>query len=172
MKKMKNIEKQILFTENQRFRQIWLWIIFIISVMMSLYSIIDPAVSGKRSGNPPIPDYSTILLVLLFSFIFPILFFFTELRIRITSDGIYVKFFPIHTRWLLFSPNEIEKFEKKKYQPLLEYGGWGIRFGKNGKAYNVSGNMGILLTLSNGKRLLIGTQKPDEFERAIQEMKK
>jgi hypothetical protein len=40
----------------------------------------------------------------------------------------------------------------------MEYGGWGIKYGKMGKAYNVSGNRGVQLEFTDGKRLLIGSQ--------------
>ena len=54
-----------------------------------------------------------------------------------------------------------------KHDPRQGYGGWGVRFIRSGRAYTVSGNLGVQLELSNGKGLLIGTQDPDEFLRAI-----
>ncbi|NVL91956.1 MAG: hypothetical protein HWN71_02845 [Desulfobacterales bacterium] len=53
------------------------------------------------------------------------------------------------------------------YNPLKDYGGWGIRYGRGGRAYNVSGNRGVYLELSNGKSLLIGSLQPEELARAI-----
>jgi TATA-box binding protein (TBP) (component of TFIID and TFIIIB) len=51
---------------------------------------------------------------------------------------------------------------------MLEYGGWGIRCGWHGKkVYNISGNRGVQLVFKNGKRLLIGSQKPDDFANAL-----
>jgi hypothetical protein len=59
----------------------------------------------------------------------------------------------------------VASIEVRKYSPIKEYGGWGFRYGfKNGKAYNISGNMGLQLILKNGDRILIGTQKPEELE--------
>lgn len=40
-----------------------------------------------------------------------------------------------------------------------DYGGWGIRYGRKGKAFNVFGSRGLQLEFTNGKRLLIGSQK-------------
>jgi len=53
------------------------------------------------------------------------------------------------------------------YSPISDYGGWGIRYGSIGKAYNVSGNRGVQLELLNGERILIGSQKPEELAAAI-----
>ena len=51
---------------------------------------------------------------------------------------------------------------------FYDYGGWGIRRGRRGWAYNVSGNRGVLLQLENEKTLLIGSQRPDELAAAIE----
>ena len=55
----------------------------------------------------------------------------------------------------------------RSYNPIRDYGGWGIRWGTKGKAYNVSGNRGLYLEFSDGKQLLIGLQKPEEFVEAL-----
>jgi hypothetical protein len=39
-------------------------------------------------------------------------------------------------------------------------------FGSN-RAYNVKGDQGVQLVLTNGDRVLIGTQRPQELESAI-----
>lgn len=62
---------------------------------------------------------------------------------------------------------QIDSAYVRSYNPIGEYGGWGIRGGKlwsksKGKAINVSGDIGIQLELKNGDKLLIGTQKKEE----------
>jgi hypothetical protein len=56
----------------------------------------------------------------------------------------------------------------RAYSPLAEYGGWGIRTGKQGRAFNMRGNEGVQLVLRSGQRVLIGSQRPEELVRAIQ----
>jgi hypothetical protein len=34
-------------------------------------------------------------------------------------------------------------------------------------AYNVSGNRGLQLELTNGKKILLGTQRPEEIAQAL-----
>ncbi len=43
----------------------------------------------------------------------------------------------------------------------------GIRYGPKGTAYNVSGKIGLQLELKNGKKILIGTRKPEEIENLL-----
>lgn len=163
MKKIKSIQKQILFSENQKFRQIWVRVLIIITFTITLITLFYGTMPGRHSDNSQIPELIIILLIILFGISLPVLFYIAELRVRITNDGIYVKFFPFHLSWLFYPLSDVRNFEKIQYRPLREYGGWGIRYGLHGKAYNVSGNMGIRLTFLNGRKLLIGSQKSDEF---------
>ena len=57
-----------------------------------------------------------------------------------------------------------------QYHPILDYGGWGIRWALKGKAYNISGNNGVRLDFYDGKHLLIGSQRSEEFAASIEEI--
>ena len=74
---------------------------------------------------------------------------------------------PFHLGRRRFAFDDIASCEARTYRPLLEYGGWGIRWGPSGRAYNVKGNRGVQLVLSSGKRLLVGSQKAEELATAI-----
>ncbi len=53
---------------------------------------------------------------------------------------------------------------------IIKYGfvGYGIRLSLNhGTVYNIKGNKGMLIQLKNGKKRLIGTQKPEELSKVI-----
>ena len=50
---------------------------------------------------------------------------------------------------------------------MKEFGGWGIRVAGDGRAYNAYGNQGVQLILTDGSRILIGTQRPDELLGAL-----
>ena len=63
--------------------------------------------------------------------------------------------------------DEIESFKAMEYSPLKEYGGWGIRYGFKGKAYNVSGNKGVKIFLKNGSNIMFGSQKHQELAKAL-----
>lgn len=96
------------------------------------------------------------------------LFLLLKLETEVKSDGIYVRYFPFHIRFKRFGPEDLSECYARRYKPIWEYGGWGIRYSlRNGKAYNTSGNQGVQLVFKNGKRLLIGSQKPEQLEAAI-----
>jgi hypothetical protein len=154
------------FLEKQRFNQWWLWLIILGSTLGPIGMVLLEANSMVTVDEVPstgvfygfvIPFMALILL----------LFVAAQLQTKIDSQGIQVKFFPFHLKWRKYSWEEIEHIQVRNYQPLFEYGGWGIRgFGDN-KAFNVSGKTGIQIHFKNGKRLLIGTRKSEEVNLII-----
>jgi hypothetical protein len=88
-----------------------------------------------------------------------------KLITEIRDDDLFVQFFPLSQQVISFE--SVRRCEVRIYNPIKEYGGWGIRYGKMGKAYNVSGNRGVKIEFHSGKPLLIGSQKPEELEKAI-----
>ena len=155
------------FTEEQRFRQRWLLVIIIITCAIPWAGFIIQVILGYELGNNPAPDWIIILFWFLFGIGLPIFFYLARLITKVNQDGIYLRFFPLHRKFKFYSYDEIEKFEVRTYRPIYEYGGWGIRYGFGGMAYNVYGNKGIQLTLNSKKKILIGTQNPDDFYQAI-----
>ena len=98
---------------------------------------------------------------------------FMDLQTKINVDGVFYKFGIIHFKFKHIRWDEIEKIYSREYKPIKEYGGWGIKGSwKRGKAYNISGNQGIQLELKNGKKILLGTQKPQEVDEILLKLKK
>ncbi len=155
------------FREVQHFRQTLLWLFLFCVILLSLWEIIQQLVLGIPFGNNPAPDTVLVILAVIFGIGFPFFFYITNLTTEVRSDGVYLRFFPIEMTFNRISLENIKEWEAVAYHPVREYGGWGIRYGKNTKVYSVSGNHGVLLTLVNGKRLLIGSQRPDELAEAI-----
>jgi hypothetical protein len=87
----------------------------------------------------------------------------------IHQDGIYVRFVPLQKSFRIYQWDMLEEVYVRKYAPLSEYGGWGYRvgFGNAGGALNIAGDMGIQLVFKDKMSLLIGTQKPEEVEKAL-----
>ena len=156
-----------IFTEVQRFRQWWVWVLVLFASGIAWYGAIHQIVLKKPFGNNPAPDAVMIMIWGIFGVFFPVLFYSLKLYTEVRYDGLYIRFFPLQFHSHKISYAEIKTYEIRTYSALKEYGGYGIRFGKNGKAYNISGNMGVQFEFQNGKRLLIGTQKPEELIQAL-----
>lgn len=90
----------------------------------------------------------------------------------ICTDGIYIRYPPLQSAVSFFSWENIDCVYLRKYNPLLEYGGWGIKIGPMGRVYSVSGTIGLQLVFKDGSKLLIGTHQPEEMARVLQRMGK
>ncbi|MGB5530912.1 MAG: DUF6141 family protein [Ignavibacteriaceae bacterium] len=165
---IRNKYSETYFKEVQRFRQFWLWIIVIVTCAIPWVGMIIQIILSQKFGNNPAPDWIIMLIWLVFGIGFPIFFYSIRLNTEVRIEGIYLRFFPFHRKFKIYTYNEIDSYTEREYKPIREFGGWGIRYGLGGRAYNVYGNKGIQIIFKNKKKLLIGTQKAKEFHKAIQ----
>jgi len=84
----------------------------------------------------------------------------------VRPDGLHLRMTMLF-RERHFPPAEIVSAEARRYRPIREFGGWGIRWGPGGHAYNVHGDRGVQLVLANGRRLLVGSQRAEDLARAL-----
>ena len=161
------------FYEVQLFRKTWvLALVLPISLFLIIlfgYGMIKQLVLGQPWGNRPLPDIALAIigpLGILFGIGLALFFYSAKLITEVREDGLYVRFCPLTHQGIAFE--DINQCEVRTYSPIREFGGWGIRYGRGAKAYNVSGNRGVELGLSTGKRVLIGSGRAEELARAIE----
>jgi hypothetical protein len=153
------------YQESQRFSK-WLLFVIFLPALISLVLMLRYVEKGEEWAA-----WIGFGVALLVGFLMS----FAKLESSLTSEGVSVRFFPFIQKNTRYSFEAIESVVVVDYKPLREYGGWGLRLGKNGVAYSVSGKHGVLITfkepqkLMKGlhKTLLIGTQKPDEWRHAL-----
>jgi hypothetical protein len=165
------MKEDILFHEEQYFNQWFIKTILYGQNILILLGLVTKAIVKKQDVffTADILSWCIIFILSL-----GILFLFHKLHLttQVTKEGISIKFFPFHLKPKFYEWGNIENCQIRKYSPILEYGGWGIRHGfrKSGIAYNVSGNMGLQLMVNNKGKILIGTQKPQELENTLTKM--
>jgi len=165
------MDSPVVYREVQRFRQPWLLLTIFIIPVIYIFAIIDLIFWNETSELTSLSNIATLFVGLVIGAGLPALFYLTRLATEVRVDGIYIRFYPFHRSFRKVSEN-VSTYEIRKYNPIREYGGWGIRGGKKNGAYNVSGNMGLQLVYNNGNRLLIGTQKPGELDAFVQSILK
>ncbi|MDX5348361.1 MAG: hypothetical protein LPK19_14085 [Hymenobacteraceae bacterium] len=79
-----------------------------------------------------------------------------------------MRFYPLHLKWVKIPIQQVKLAEEVTYNPIMDYGGWGIRWGFKGKAYNMSGDRGVKLHFFQHRPLLIGSQQPHQLWEAIE----
>lgn len=157
------MQQDLLFSETQRFTQSkLLMIVYAINVIAFL--VVAFMVEMSRNQVLLITAL-LILLMMAFTYIF-------RLETQIKKDGIYVRFFPFHLSFRHYTWDSIQRLFVRQYKPIQEYGGWGLRYNflGNGRALNIAGNQGLQIEFTDQKRLLIGTQKPDEVALILQRL--
>jgi hypothetical protein len=162
--------EKLLFQENQKFRQPWLYAILLGSDLLILYILIRYSVFETEEFDLAA---TIILIVTLFIMILLTLGFLSiQLQTEIRQSGIFYRFKPFQKKFKEIRFEEIESVEVKRYSPIKEYGGWGFRIGgkKKGNAYNVSGNKGIYFVFKDGRKFLLGTQKPESVNKVLQRL--
>ena len=160
------MNQSLLFSETQKFKQWWIWVILIGINGTILFGIYQQLFLDQQFSNKPMSAIGLIVTGIFISLL-TIVFLLFKLETQIKEDGIYVRFFPIQRTYRYYSWESISKCYVREYQPIIEYGGWGLRGFKKNRALNISGNIGLQLEFKDGKRLLIGTNKPKELSELI-----
>ncbi len=163
-------EGRATFREEQRFRLWWAWFLLAAASGFAWSAFIYQVIAGKEFDDRPAPDWLIVLIWLLVGLGLPLLFISARLVVEVRGEGIRFRYYPFHRRWHEIARADILRAEARTYRPILEYGGWGIRWARGGKAYNVSGNRGVQLEMVGGKKVLFGSQRADELAAAITRM--
>ncbi len=156
------------FSEKQRFNQWWLWLLIIAVTGVIFWGFVQQIIMGIPFGNNPAPDVVQYL-ALAISIGLIVFFRIIALYTRVDARGVTWRFTILHRKERHISWKEIATAQVIRYRPIRDYGGWGYRLGGGGKAYSVAGSYGLKIILYKGKKLLIGTQKPDELKRVLQQ---
>ena len=146
-----------------------MWILVLIGPSVSAWAIFQQLVMDSPLGNNPAPDYVWVILGVIVGGGLPLFMYSTGLDTEVRDCGVCIRFRPFHRKWVVFGFDRIQKAKADTYSPFKDYGGWGIRYGRKGKAYSVSGNKGVLLTLKDRKDVLIGSNNHEALYLAINE---
>ncbi|WP_324026392.1 hypothetical protein QSV08_02800 [Maribacter sp. BPC-D8] len=167
------MKEGIRFKETQKFTQWWLWLIILAPIILFVIKVISTRIyvfggyaAAETSNTNMIWIANRVTLGELLPYFFYLL---TVLFLVLIKLKVVVSDKKIKIRHLLFFSKIIDLNEVVEQQIInYDFVGFGIRkIKKYGTVYNVKGKEGISLTLKNGKKYLIGTQKPKELLAAI-----
>ncbi|MCK8490226.1 hypothetical protein M0L20_00100 [Spirosoma sp. RP8] len=132
------------FSERQYFRQWWLWLILGFSGCSVVYGVI------QHPGQWP----GLVIFALVVA-----LFALWRLDTRYDETGIHYRVWPLMA-WRTIRWNDVQEATLVTYR----FVGYGIRWNFGEWVYNVAGNNGLRIRTTTNKRVLIGTQQPDELQ--------
>lgn len=155
------------FSEKQRFRQIWLWILMVIlgiplyyySVRLLFFNLTTSEMCQMAIAM------LTVLHIITIAFLLVI-----KLEVEITNRHITYRLSPFHFRKKVVPLNQLHCAYIRLYNPVKELSFMGIHFGKGPKAYCINGFWGLQLEFAAGRQLLIGTQRPEEMNAILKKL--
>ena len=149
------------YHEEQHFHAALLGLLLLAMVFVVVITVV--AVVFSRPDDALLLAIAPVVVVLVASLIS-----LSHLDVDVTDEGVTIAFrYLWPTRRIGFA--EIVGLQVRKYNSLLEYGGWGVRLGPKGWGYMTTGKEGVQLRLRKGLPVLIGSARPRELEAAIRE---
>lgn len=151
------------FKETQRFNQWWIWVPY--SIIFILVLILPLTKSNTLTSFEIEVFFGPVVMLLV-----AVLLYVSKLQTIVNGEGVKVRFFPFFAKWKVFKWDEITTTEVRKYKPIMEYGGWGLRGMFNNRAYTISGNMGLQLNFEN-RKVLIGSTQVEKLNQYLKYVK-
>ena len=153
--------------EEQRFRQTWVLVIVLGVAGLMWWTFIRQIWLGEPMGDNPAPDWGVLALVDLHrggpALLLPPRQAGDRGDVRAGSRPL----FPDWRRQISLA--DVQTVEVRKYNAIKEYGGWGIKgWTSKSVAYNVSGDTGVQLTLRDGRKVMLGSQRAEELAGVIE----
>lgn len=170
---MSEPDSNVIFREVQYFRQWWIRLLAVVTVaevvvVMGLVVLL-PAMKQHHGHIDP-ASLTSFAIATFVCLGIMLLLLAAHLITEVRGDGLYIKFWPFHLSYRKIPLEDAQKIESVTYDPLGDYGGWGLRGGRAKRAYNVMGNRGVKLTYNDGHSTLIGSQEADELLDCIREI--
>ncbi len=168
--------KKLLFKEEQEFSRPWIWLVLFPVLGLIIFIANIKGGEGEISDPDEMTDALGFIIMGIIFFVMmvglTVLFYKMQLTTEIRYDGIYYKYLPFFKKERFVSKEEIREYEIRKYNPKREYRGHGVkrRRRKPGKAYTVSGRIGLQLYLNDSREILIGTHRKEAIKYAMEKM--
>lgn len=167
------MKERVQFKETQKFTQWWLWLIILAPIILTLIKgiitrlyVFGGYAVAETSNSNMIWITTRVTLGELLPYLFYLL---TVLFLVLIKLKVVVNDKEIKIRHLLFFKKVIGLNDIVNQQ-TTNYGfvGYGIRKTKKyGTVYNVKGKEGVSIILNNGKKYLIGSQKPEQLLKSL-----
>lgn len=161
------LEEGVVFREVQRLRQPWVWAVAASIALATWAMAFYQLVLGVPVGNNPAEDWLMVVILLLVGVLFPAFILSVRLTVEVRREGLFLRYRPFHHRFIDLKLETVVSAQAMTYRPLRDFGGWGIRYGRGGTAYSMSGKEGVQLTYTKNRHIMIGSLRAQELEMAI-----
>lgn len=156
------------FHETQRISMWWVWVAALAPAVVMALLFFQGIVCDRPQEEYPVPTWLLWSISIFICICVPALLWLLRLTVRVSDDGVHVRYYPFVNRKIPLA--DIRAFRARRYRPIREFGGWGIRTGLGNKsAYNAKGDLGVELYLNDMRSIMLGSQRPDELAAALRQ---
>jgi len=167
---------RVIFKEQQRFSNWILWMLLISMAVGVWFWLIATVVlsTGSASGSEDsiAPVWFVVLIWLVIGIILPGFVFMLRFDLQIENGEIIFQYFPFQLKPKRLSIKEIQNYKIVRYDPLGDYGGWGVRKKANTIGYITSSDRSVTVLVDDEMQLAFGTDQPKELYLAIDKIHK
>lgn len=153
-----------IYREELRLTHWWFRVIPVLIIALATVITVMQLGFGIQVGDKPLPN-DKIWTIWLASGVVFWLFRSIRLETVINDTGIHVRFFPFSRQF--YPWDDIRTITFGKYNPLLDPNNYGVRFLMRSKTYNVQGQYAMELLMKDGRRIVIGTNRPEALDRLL-----
>jgi hypothetical protein len=168
------------FEETQWLRETrWIWFVAMLWCLITyipvVYAVYWQLIAGQPVGNRPLSDQGLIILSIalpVMTIIFISIVRMIRLHVYVDGTGIHYNFFPSSRGWRQIHRTEILAYEVREKKNFFEH----LRrlYSNNRitkiRSMTIHGSMIVCLGLKNRWKIMIGTQRPEDFNRALRRL--
>ena len=149
--------------DKQKFSSKWFYFIYVPALIILLLGFGTALFSEPQNNLVPKAFIPVFLLMAIVFFILTK----ATLSVEINSSTIKYKFFPFQFKERVIEFKDVNHISVEAINPLKDFYGYGIKFGKEGKACIANGNSAMKIIFKNGEMLYIGISKTAEIKLMI-----
>jgi hypothetical protein len=176
MNRQMQMEEGVVFSERQPLKIVWLRaVLFVLLgglVLLFGWGMFTQLVLGQTWGDKPMSDTMLVLVSVFVIGLWSALSWAilrVSLVVKVDETNLHIAVWPFVRRTVGLA--QITTAEAQKIRPLLQFAGVGARLMRGGWAYIVGGDRGVMMSLTDGKKVFVGSDRPEELVAAIMEGK-
>ena len=152
------------FEEHQRLGRWWLWVLVGLAAVTAWWGFIVQVLRGAEWTAEPVPDWSLTVAVVIVGVVVPIVLATARVAVHVDDARLTVRVGPLPPRVVDRGDiQEVELVERSASAGLASVAG----SKPTEQVYAAREGPGVRVHLQGGRRIVIGSSRPDELAAAL-----
>ncbi|CAM2902852.1 DUF6141 domain-containing protein [Paenibacillus sediminis] len=151
--------------EEDRYLPIWILVLIAPITILMWAAVYIQLIEGKPFGAKPASDTVLIILWIIFGILLPSLFYFIKYRIRLNNEQLVLELIPFYKNKIRIA--DIQTINLITVRPLIDFGGWGLRFNGKKTGLIIEGKVGIEVKLKSNEIIVIASKRSEQLYKQL-----